>query len=60
MFFLGGLIPPNANLIFFSSISKKYNIIFIVFNDDVQCNVKHKLDFDDLKSIFQQKKALES
>ncbi len=56
--FLWGLIPPNTNLNFFSTISKKYNIIFIVISDDVQCNVKQKLDFDDLKSISQQKNLL--
>jgi hypothetical protein len=28
--------------------------------DDVQCNVKHKLDFDEIKTISQQKKPLES
>jgi len=58
MFVFGGMILPNTKLNFFFCISKKYNKNFIVFNDDVQYNVKHKLDFDDLKSISQQKNPL--
>ncbi len=30
-------------------------LLVIVLNDDMQLNVKHKLDFDDLKSISQKK-----
>ncbi len=35
----------------------KLVIIFepIISKDDVQCNVKHKLDFDELKLIFKHK-----
>jgi hypothetical protein len=28
-------------------------LLVIVFRDDMQLNMKHKLDFDDLKSISQ-------
>jgi hypothetical protein len=33
-------------------------LLVIVFRDDMQLNMKHKLDFDDLKSISQQKNPL--
>jgi hypothetical protein len=59
MFVFGGLILPNTKLNFFFPVFQRNIIqISLFFKDDVQCNVKHKLDFDDLKSISQQKNPL--